>query len=405
MSPLLVASLLAAAPIAIVDAKVELGNGAALEGKTCVVVDGGKIIAVGGTPPQGATVVNGAGKVLTPGFIHVGSQLGIVEIGLEPSTVDTRLSGLVPGFRAIDGFNPSSPRIAIDRAEGITSIVLSPDGALLAGTGYVVDLGADMGAAARAKKAAVVGGFGMWARGDAGGARGGVVLELRRALDDARFFKANRAAFDRNAVRALALPRVHLEALGDVVDQKLPLALAVDRASDIRALLLFAKENRVKVIVMGGAEAWLVADELAAAQVPVVVMPSAGEPFSFDALYARDDNAALLAQKGVRVIVSSGGTDLGTTRVRQEAGVAVSYGLPYGKALAAVTLEPARAFGVDKELGSIEKGKRADLVLWSGDPFETTTVAEALWIRGEPVDLSTRQKALAERYKQRNKAR
>jgi imidazolonepropionase-like amidohydrolase len=402
------AAWLAAAPIAIVDARVEAGNGAVLEGKTIVVVDGERIVSVGvfsGALPKDAVIVNGAGKVLTPGLIHVGSQVGLVEIGLERSTVDVSLSGAVPGFRAIDGFNTSSPRVAIDRAEGVTSIVLSPEGPLLAGTGFVVDLAGDPAAVTRARRAAVFGGFGMSAKDAAGGARGGVVLELRRALDDTRFFLANRAAYDRNATRALALPRVHLEALGGVAQKKLPLAMRADRAADIRALLAFAKEQRVDVIVLGGAEAWLVADELAAANTPVVILPSAGEPSSFDALYARDDNASLLHQKGVRVILSPGGTDLGTTRVRQEAGIAVSYGMPRNAALKAVTLEAARAFGADQELGSIEKGKRADLVLWSGDPFETTTVAEAVWIRGERADLATRHKALAERYKLRNAAR
>jgi imidazolonepropionase-like amidohydrolase len=403
MIALVFASLVVAAPVAITDVKVEVGDGTVID-KATVVVDGGKIVAVGPAvkTPAGALVVDGKGKVLTPGLVSVGAQTGLFEIELEQQTVDYRMSGdAVPGFRAIDGFNPSSPRVAIDREQGITTEILSPRGTLLAGQGYAVDLAGDMATTTRARRVAMFGSFGADAKSAGGGARGGVWLRLRELLDDARFFDKNRAAYDRADARTLSLSRVHLEALVDVVNGKLPVVFDADRASDIEALLAFAKEQKIKVIVNGGAEAWAVASDLAAAKVPVVLVPSSAEPYSFDALRARDDSAAVLAKAGVQLLISSGASGTTTTRARQEAGVAVAYGLAHAEAIRAITLAPAQAFGLDKDLGTVAVGKRADLVLWSGDPLEAMTAAERVWIGGEPMSVDTRQKALAERYRKR----
>mgnify|MGYP001964540905 CR=1 FL=1 len=174
--------------------------------------------------------------------------------------------------------------------------------------------------------------------------------------------------------------------------------LAVDRASDILRALEFAKAQKLKLIIMGGAEAWLVADALRDAKVPVIVKPSLQQPGSFSSLASRDDLAAFLAAKGVDVMISAGGWFLEVHRLRQEAGIAVANGLPYKNAMQSITSLPARIFGLGKNTGSIENGKLADLVLWSGDPFENQTVAEQVWIAGKPQSLETRQKSLAKRY-------
>lgn len=403
MIALVLALPLAAAPLVITGARVELGDGTGLESGV-LIVDKGRIVEVGPSLPipAGAEVVDGRGKVLTPGLIAAGSQVGLLEVSLEQGTVDAALQGAaVPAFRSIDGFNPRSWRIPIDRAEGVTSQLLTPWGALLHGQGFWVDLSGEAGSVARARRVAMFGALAGGARDAAGGARGGVLLRLREILDDVRFYRANQSAFDKAEARALSLPRVHLAALIDVVDAKLPLVMEAHRESDVRALLAFAEQEKLRVVVNGGAEAWRVAGELAARKVPVILQPSSMEPFSFDALHARDDAAALLHAAGVEVVISAGGTDLGTTRLRQEAGIAVSYGLPWRAALAAITSAPARVFGVDGEVGTLAKGRRADLVLWSGDPFETESVAEAIFIAGQRQSLDTRQKALAERYKLR----
>jgi imidazolonepropionase-like amidohydrolase len=402
-----------AAPIAIVDARIELGDGTALE-KGTVVVDNGRIVALGASAsvavPAGAERIDGRNKVVTPGLIATGSQIGIVEVSLERQTVDAEVNDdvwgtSVPAFRAIDGYNPLSPRIPVDREQGITSVVVTPWGNLIHGQGFVVDTSGTLASVKAARRAAMFASLNGWgARAAGGGARGGVLLRLREIFDDVRFFQANRAAFDRAGARELSLPRVHLEAMIDVVAGRLPLVVRVDRASDIQALLAFAAEQKVRVIIDGGAEAWLLADDIAKAKVPVLVQPSTMEPRSFDALRARDDVAALLHKAGVVVVITAGATDNGTTRVRQEAGVAVSYGLPYAAAIEAITRAPARVFGADtgpNGVGSLAAGKRADLVLWSGDPLETSTWTELVLVNGVRMSLDTRQKQLAARYRRR----
>jgi imidazolonepropionase-like amidohydrolase len=230
----------------------------------------------------------------------------------------------------------------------------------------------------------------------AGGARGGTWLKLREAFADARAWGKNRAAYEQNRSRALALPPLHLEALQPVLAGKLPLVLVAHRASDLLTALAFAKEEGVKLVLLGATEAWEVAKPLADAKVPVVLVPSEQVPGSFEQLHARDDAAALLAKAGVPLVL--GCSNFQKRRLRQEAGIAVAYGLPRDAALAAITLGPAKALGLDKTLGTVEPGKRADVVLWSGDPLELSTVAEAVFIAGERQPTATRQRALVERY-------
>jgi imidazolonepropionase-like amidohydrolase len=390
----------AAAPLAIVNVRIEAGDGTTIERGT-VVVDRGAIVDVGAgvKAPKGAEVIDGAGKTVTPGLVQIGSQIGLVEIGLEAATADATLAGrdAAPAFRALDGFNPRSPRVPIDRAQGLTTVVLAPQGGVIYGQGFAVDTTGTWSSIGGARRVAMFGGFGRGAAAAAGGARGGVLLRWREIFDDVRFYRDNRAAYDKAGSRALSLPRLHLEALIDVVEGRLPLAVDVHRESDIRALLRFAAEQRVRVVVLGGAEAWACADALARAEVPVVLQPSTAAPFSFEALAARDDAPRILRDGGVPLVLSGGSTDNGTTRLRQEAGIAVAYGLSREEALRAITATPARALGLD-DRGTIAKGKRADLVVWSGDPFETSTAAEVVLIAGEKQSLRTRHQALAERY-------
>jgi imidazolonepropionase-like amidohydrolase len=230
-----------------------------------------------------------------------------------------------------------------------------------------------------------------------GGSRASAILRLREALQDALDFERNGPAWASAQRRPYARGRLDLEALRPVVRGELPLAITANRASDLLAAMRLADEFHLKLILMGAVEGWRVADQLAARQVPVVIKPLTDIP-TFDALGATLENAARLSRAGVTLVLSSFDT-YNARNLRQEAGNAIAYGLDRDAALRAVTLEPARAWGVANRLGSLEVGKDADVVVWSGDPFELSTRAEHVFIAGREVSMATRQTQLFERYR------
>jgi hypothetical protein len=191
--------------------------------------------------------------------------------------------------------------------------------------------------------------------------------------------------------------RLDLQALVPVVRGQVPLAIAADRASDILVALRLAREFRLRLVLIGAAEGWMVAREIATAGVPVVVNPLQNIP-SFERLGATLENAGRLASAGVHVALASFETH-NARKLKQGAGNAVAHGMPYAAALRAVTLTPAEIWGVADRYGSIEPGKDADLVIWDGDPFELTTRVEHVFIRGREVPPDTRQRELFERYR------
>lgn len=391
----------AAQTVAITGAKVHTITGPPIEGATVLVRDG-RIAAVGRDVqvPADAERVDAAGQVVTPGLIDVGSNLGLVEVGAVGDTRDYVMSEPDPiraAFDVVDGINPNSSLIPVNRLQGVTTALTSPAGGLIAGQAAVIDLaGARVGDMLVRPRAAMVASFDP---GAADGARGAVSLRLRELLDDARFWRDNRASYDRGAARSLAASRLDLEALQPVLAGEMPLVVGVDRASDIEAVLRIADEYGLDLVIRGGAEAWMVADELAAADVPVIVKPLTDAPTSFARLGARFDNAALLHDAGVRVMLTSFETHRAGD-LAWEAGNAVRNGLDWAEALRAVTLTPAEVFGIDGEYGSIEPGKVADLVVWSGDPLELSGRPVRVMIRGEFVPRTSRQRELFERYRE-----
>ena len=391
------------AAVTVQDVTVEVGDGTVLAHHDVSFDDDGVVTAVVATGgPVAGAVVDGRGKVLSPGLVATGSQLGLFEVGLEPSSDDEHLNGAAtPGFRAADGYNPLSPHITVDREEGVLTAVLAPgQSKLLAGQAFVVDLAEGEDALPDGGKPVAL--YGAFDGGTAeawGGSRAGLLLALREILDDARFYRAHAAAFDKGESRELKLSPTHLKALYPLLDGKVPLVVKVDRAADIRALLAFAEEQRLKLVVEGGVEAWMVAAALRAQSVPVIVHPSWCGVVSLDALHARDDLAKLLFDAGVTVVVASWDSQNGTTRVRQEAGLAVQSGLAHAEAIKAITSTPATLFGGGPLAGRVKKGAVANLVLWSGDPLEALTVSERLWVHGSEITTPSRQKQLAQKYK------
>jgi imidazolonepropionase-like amidohydrolase len=233
---------------------------------------------------------------------------------------------------------------------------------------------------------------------DAGGSRGTAIVLARSALDDARDYAGNRAGFEKGQARPYGLSRVDLEALVPVVEGRTPLLVRVHRASDIRDVLRFAAEEKIKLVLEGAEEGWIVAADLARAGVPVLIDSEAALPNQFEALGSRLDNAARLQAAGVTVAIKGSREFYNLRQERFNAGTAVANGLPYQAALATITLNPAKIWGVADRAGSIEPGKDADLVIWSGDPLETTTYPIAVLIGGQIQPSLTRAQELRDRY-------
>lgn len=391
---------LGAQTIAITGGTIHTVDGPPIERGTVLVRDG-RIAAVGAEVevPAGTRRIDARGHVVTPGLFDVGSRLGLTEVGAVGDTRDYFLNEGDPirsAFDVVDGINPNSSLIPVNRLQGVTTALTSPAGGLIAGRAAVIDLaGSSVNEMLARPRAAM---FASFDAGDAGGARGGVSLRLREVLDDARFWRANRGAFDRGASRVLAASRLDLEALQPVLDGEMPLVVDVDRASDIAAVLRIADDYDLDLVVRGGAEAWMVADELAAADVPVIVNPLDNRPGSFARLGARFDNAAILADAGVRVMLTPFETHR-TGDIAWEAGNAVRAGLGWNAALRAVTLTPAEVFGVGDDYGSLTVGKVANLVVWTGDPLELSSRPVQVMIRGEIVPKTSRQRELFDRYR------
>lgn len=394
----------AAPHLLLVGGKIHIGDGNVIADGWLEIEDG-RIKATGkGAPPSvaGATTVDVKGKWLTPGLVAAESQLGLVEIELESSTRDDQRKAehhVRAGYDPADAINTESSLLQIQAVEGVTSAVVAPGGGLFSGQGAWLDLrhGAHSDAVARR-------GVSVSARlGHAfAGSRAATLAEMKRVLIDAREYQRRKGAHERRQMRDLAAHPADLEALQPVLAGKVPLMVRAHRASDILALLALGKEFKLRVVVVGGAEAWKVRDHLAEAKVPVVLTPSKNLPGSFDQLGARLENAALLAGAGVEVVIADIGGAHNLRNLTQEAGIAVAYGLPYGAALAAVTLNAARVYGMDKDYGSLEAGKVANVVVWPGDPFELSNWPDQVYVQGRPIPMRSRQTLLRDRYLERH---
>jgi imidazolonepropionase-like amidohydrolase len=176
----------------------------------------------------------------------------------------------------------------------------------------------------------------------------------------------------------------------------MPVYVAANRRMDIENALRLKREYHLKMVLQGGSEAWLVAKQIVAAGVPVVVEPMRDIP-SFDGLQARLDIATLLHEAGAAVIIAQGDAG-GDRNLRWIAGNAVRNGLSWDDALESITLSPARAFGL-ADRGSLEAGKIANVVIWSGDPLDFASAPDAVYIRGQAQSLRTRETELFERYR------
>ena len=424
------ASLALAAPaaaqtFAITNARLHTAGPAGEIARGTLLVRDGKVAAVGSNfqVPAGVRTIDAQGRMVTPGIVVPNTTLSVSEVNALDQTGDfsSASPSVSASFDIQYGVNADSVVIPVARLGGITRAIVTPSHtgsgdnhghddfagdvsvedtprSLFAGQAAVITLGTGLSDIVVKAKVAQIAPLGDFGADIVGGSRGAAIVALNNAFDDVRAYQRNRAAFDRGETRGFVLSRGDLEALIPVVEGRMPLVVSVSRASDILQVLKLARERNLKLILEAGEEAWLVADQIAAAGVPVIVDPLTDLPSRFETQGATMENAARLHRAGVQIAIAGDRTGHYARQARYNAGNAVANGLPCAEALKAITINPARIYGVGDRFGSLEVGKEADVVIWTGDPFEPMTQPVAVFIRGVEQPMTSRQIELRNRY-------
>jgi imidazolonepropionase-like amidohydrolase len=439
---LVAASPIAAQTVAITGGTVALGDGSEPIPNGMVVIRDGRVVAAGDIRmklPDGTQVIDATGKWVTPGIVAGFSRLGLADVDLAAEGADdTGNNG--PFNAAIDvvpAINPLHTTVAVNRADGVTRALVAPSAGrnIFAGQGAVIDTGADMDPITAARKFQFVE-LGQTGSDKGGGSRASAHVMFRNALREAaelRRYAPSVAASrgetpderERPVVRNpnesrvygpdarrsedVLLTRFDAAALVPVLQGAQYLLVHVERASDILQVLSLRREfPSLKLVLVGASEGWTVAEQIARSGVPVIASAVNDLPASFEQLAATQSNVGRMRSAGVNV--SIGMIDDNDTRnlfmARQYAGNLVALqripgatGVSWGEALAMITSRPAQAIGMGSELGSLVPGRRADLVIWSGDPLEGSSAAEQVFIDGVRQPLQTHQTRLLERYR------
>jgi imidazolonepropionase-like amidohydrolase len=396
----LASTLATASSVLIKDADIYASSGLLV--KTNLYIKNGKIAALGAQSPATADLeIQGLGKSITAGLFNSSTHLGTVEVSAIEQTVDfySEDEAVTASLRIADVFNPRSTLIPHNRVHGLTHSLLIPESGthLFAGQVALVQLGNQP----KVIHPSLAVALDFTERGISlmGGSRAAALVQLRQALDDAKDFSRNRKTALAGDHRDYVLSYADLAALESVVNGTKPLLVRTNRASDISVILELTKSFQLQLILSSALEGWMVAYEIATAQVPVIIDPIHNLPNSYESLGARLDNAKLLADAGVKLLFT--GMDWHNTHnaylVRQSAGNAVANGLDKSVAIAAMTTNPAQLFNAPVT-GDIAIGDIADLVLWSGDPLELTSEAELVMIEGEIIPMKSRSMQLRDRY-------
>jgi imidazolonepropionase-like amidohydrolase len=379
-----------------------------------VVIRGSKIEAVGRDlpVPPGAKVVDAAGLFVYPGMIDSGTDLGLTEIESVPGGNDTREIGdFNPHDISLSAVNPHSELIPVARVGGITSAITAAGGGLISGYAALMDLtGWTPQEMSVVPQAGLVVTYPRVSGGRGGGRTGGAttgeqvnrqVEQLTEYFRNARMYAERKARVEASGAK---LDRVELpmEAMVPAVTGKAPVIFDLNTASQIRGALALADSFKLRIVLRGAAEAWQLADTLAARKVPVIVGPTTVQPSdndAYDAIYA---NPGVLAKAGVLIAFqTSSASD--SRNLPYNAALAVAYGLEADEALRSITINPARVWGVADRLGSIEPGKVANLMVTSGDPLDVRTQVKNVFIRGVDMPMDDRHTRLYEEFRARPK--
>jgi imidazolonepropionase-like amidohydrolase len=381
-----------------------------------VLVENGKIAAVGQDVkvPRGAQIIDARGKVVMPGMFDAGDKLGTVEIPALQITVDSTeyTEPLQPQLRVLDALNPGSENILVSRAAGITNALSTPaDGNLIGGQSAAIQLDGDTVDAMVVKSPAALHiSLGEQSKATYGQknrapeTRMGEIAMLRQGFLKAQHYKQVQDAYTQkqSGEKPSAPPArdLQMDAMVAALEGKIPVVAHAERVSDMESALRLSDEFHFRLILADAAAAWRIAGQLAEHKIPVIVGPILEEPGRMETVDVRLDNAARLYKAGVPIAIQTS-ADNEVRNLPFEVEYAISYGLPEEAALAAVTLNPARFFGVDNRLGSIDEGKDANLVVLDGTPFRVKTHVVTELIDGKVVDLSNHQTRLYDFYKKK----
>ncbi|MEM9526160.1 MAG: amidohydrolase family protein [Bacteroidota bacterium] len=378
-----------------------------------LLIEDGKITKVGGTvvAPNGAKTIDCSGKFIYPGFIDAGTNLGTVEVSAVSLTRDyNEIGEIKPHLAALTAVNPSATAIPVTRVSGVTTVLTNPESGIIPGKAALINLVGyspdEMYAGFEAVRMNFPSASPRW-RGDRRTTeelkkeQEKKLKEVKELWEEAKLFAKIQEAKQKDAsIKQAYNPQ--LEAMVPVVMGKAPLLIEVDRDKDILAALKWIKENKVKAILTGVDEGWRVAKEIAEAGVPVITGPVIRIPTRgsdrYDAAYT---NPSRLLKAGVQVAIRSNDSE----NVRDlpfHAGFAAAYGMGREEALKAITIVPAQIMGLESSLGSLEVGKMANLFICDGDPFETKTQIEQVFIQGWEIPMNSRHSLLYDEFLERS---
>lgn len=424
--------------VAITNARVVVGDGSAPIENGTVVIRDGRIVAAGTgiSIPGDARRVDAAGNYVTPGLIAGFSRVGLVEVDATDASNDASANAS-PFSAAIDvstAINPLAVAVSVNRSAGVTRAIVAPEAgrSMFGGQGAVIDLGSDMQPITYARAFQFVE-FGEQGARSAGGSRASAHALFRNALREARDLGRNSGisggtspgrvdqavipgesqpdarllSSDRRS-RDVLLSRFDAAALVPVLQGRQILMVHVERASDIlQAIALRREFPALRMVFVGASEGWTVAREIAAARIPVIASALNDLPSSFEQLAATQSNVARMKAAGVDVSIGMI-NDNEARQVRlatQYAGNLVAVGrlpggtpMSWGEAFAAISSGPAEALGLGGQLGSLRAGRRADVVIWDGDPLESANPTMVM-IDGIEQPITNRQTKLRDRYR------
>jgi imidazolonepropionase-like amidohydrolase len=391
-----VASTASAESLAIINATVHTVTDQGVLTNATVIIDQGKITSINPEIITADKTLDAKGRILTPGLIGTMNQLGLVEVNAVSSSRDANEKKADVTFDASLAYNPRSTAIAYTRKGGITRNVVTPLGGddMFRGQTFVVDLSGGFDSVLASQSAVVVD-FGAKSKGS----RAASLQKFTHKLEDAQKKLVKNKTKDKKSKDKdksdKKEPKRDEKVINELLAGTKPLIAYADRASDILALINIKERFKLNLVIASAGDAIIVKEQLAKANIPVIINAMSNLPSSFDTLYASLDNAANLAAAGIRVILSVDDAH-NLYKLRFTAGNAVANGLSRGDALASMTANVADVFGLDA--GRIAVGQKADLVLWSADPFELSSRVDKLWIAGQEHSTKSRQDALRNRY-------